>query len=295
MFGYVKVQRSELRLREYEYYRACYGGLCRSMGQCTGQCSRLLLNYDFAFLAHVRMALCEEKPTLKRRRCLLHPFRRRAMMEPNAQLRYCAAASAILAYEKCRDNQSDERGLRRLLAFGEGIFLHGAYRRAKKQLSPLAVSVRRHLQCLSHMEREGTVSADTPAAIFGELLGDVAAYGLEGAKQTLAKRIGFETGRFIYLLDAVDDLEQDVRKKRFNALRFAYGETLSQAQKQELHDALLRSLCDLEAAFDLLPGGNPTQREILNNILYLGMPGTLRRVLYGAECHKEESLEHQSL
>ena len=110
MFGYVQTVRGELRVREYEYYRASYCGLCRSMGKCTGQCSRLLLNYDLAYLATVRMALLGVTPTFRRRRCIAHPFRRRMMMEPNEQLRYCAEATVILAYEKCRDDLSDERG-----------------------------------------------------------------------------------------------------------------------------------------------------------------------------------------
>ena len=78
MFGYIKVERDELRVREYEYYKATYCGLCRSMGKCTGQCSRMLLSYDFTFLAGVRMALCGEKPQFKRRRCIAHPLRRRS-------------------------------------------------------------------------------------------------------------------------------------------------------------------------------------------------------------------------
>ena len=81
MFGYIRTAREELRVREYEYYRASYCGLCRSMGKCTGQCSRFALSYDFAFLANVRMALTQTAPTFRRRRCIAHPFRRRVMME----------------------------------------------------------------------------------------------------------------------------------------------------------------------------------------------------------------------
>ena len=61
MFGYVKTHNPELRVAEYEYYRAAYCGLCRSMGKCTGQCSRMTLSYDFAFLALIRLALTGDK------------------------------------------------------------------------------------------------------------------------------------------------------------------------------------------------------------------------------------------
>lgn len=296
MFGYVKTQRSELRIREYEYYRASYCGLCRSMGKCTGQCSRMLLSYDFAFLANVRMALCEVTPAFRKRRCIAHPLRRRVMMERNGQLDYCAAASAILAYEKCRDNVADERGFSRLKARLQCLLLHGAYRRAKKQLPQLAQLVRGHLERLAAAEREASPSVDAVAAIFGDLLADVTAHGLEGERERLARKIGFETGRFIYILDAVDDLEEDAKRKRFNPFLLLYGGPLDEEARQGVKDALIACLFDLESAFDLMPRAeDPTRREILNNILYLGMPQTLTHVLCGNKCNKEDDNEQQPL
>ena len=296
MFGYVKAVRGELRVREYEYYRASYCGLCRSMGKCTGQCSRMLLNYDFAYLASVRMALLHVKPTFKKRRCIVHPLRRRVIMERNEQLDFCAAASAILAFEKCRDNVADERGFARLGARISCLLLKGAYRRAKKRAPELAQSVRRHLERLAALEKEACASVDTVAAVFGDLLSDVAAYGLTGTDAMIAKRIGFETGRFIYVLDALDDLEKDVQKGRYNPLVLAYGTTPDEEAREGLKDALLCGLCDLEKAFDLLEAGDDvTRKEILNNILYLGMPHALERVLKGETPEKEEQYEQRSL
>ena len=77
MLGYVRTDAQELRVREHQYYRALYCGLCHRMGKCTGQCSRMTLNYDFVFLAAVRLALTGEKPSVKKQRCVAHPFRSR--------------------------------------------------------------------------------------------------------------------------------------------------------------------------------------------------------------------------
>ena len=287
MFGYVKTNRDELRLREYEYYRASYCGLCRSMGKCTGQCSRMLLSYDFAFLANVRMLIAGTDVCFKRRRCLVHPFRRRRMMENNEQLAYCARASAILAYEKCRDDVADERGFRRLGARLRCLFVFGAYRRAKKALPTLCASVRSHLARLSAEEQKKQEGVDLVAAIFGDLLADVAAFGFEGNEEKLARKIGFEVGRFVYVLDALDDMEKDAKRKRYNPFLLLYGEEMPKEEKNSVRVALIAGLCDLEAAFDLLPRGkDPAAREILNNILYLGMPQALDKVLKG---HKEDN------
>lgn len=289
MFGYIKTRRAELRVREYEYYRASYCGLCRAMGKCTGQCSRLLLSYDFAFLVNVRMALQGTVPTFRRRNCIAHPFRRRVMMEENDELRYAAAASMILAYEKCRDDVSDERGGRRFKARLRCFFLKNAYRRAAKCYPELALAVRGHLERLSLLERENRPSVDEVALIFGDLLADIVAHGLEGDKQRIAQTIGRQTGRFIYMVDAIDDLPEDLKRKRFNPFLLLYGGPLSDEARRGVEDALLVCLSDLETAFDLLNDHiDPDRRGVIENILYLGMPATVKQVLYGEEKQNKE-------
>jgi hypothetical protein len=293
MFGYIKTRRAELRVREYEYYRASYCGLCRAMGKCTGQCSRLLLSYDFAFLANVRMALNGTEPTFKRRRCIAHPFRRRTMMEPNDELRFAAAASSILAYEKCRDDLQDERGLRKCKARLKCILLHGAYRRAKKRLPALAAAVRGHLLRLAEKEKEKRPSVDEVAVIFGDLLADIVSHGLPEDKKRVAETIGRQTGRFIYMIDAIDDLPEDIEKKRFNPFLLLFGGVPAPKDKKSVEDALIACLCDLEIAFDLINDtADANRRAVIENILYLGMPHTVKQVLYrDAEPNKEETYE----
>lgn len=289
MFGYIRAARPELRVREAEYYQSTYCGLCRSMGKCTGQCSRFTISYDFAFLAQVRMALAGTHPDFRRRRCIAHPFRRRRMMERNAELDFCARAAAILAYEKCRDDAADEKGFRRLAARCRILFLWGAYRRAKKHLPGLADTVRGHLGRLSVIEEERQASVDLPAAVFGDLLADVAAYGLTGSDAALAQSIGRSVGKFIYIADAVDDYEKDAKSGAYNPFFLLFGSDFSPERKEGVETALVSGLADLERALDLLDrSGPPERRAVLANILYLGMPATVKKVLYG-DTGKEET------
>ncbi len=286
MFGYIRVDRNELRLREYEYYRATYCGLCRSMGKCTGQCSRMTISYDIAFLASVRLLFDDAPVQTKRRGCLVHPFRKRAMMEPNDALRFAANASAILAYEKCRDDIRDERGAKRLKARMRAGVLRRGYKKASKALPELAQCVRAHLARLNEAEHKRAPSVDGVSSVFGELLADVFAHGLEGNDARLASKIGYEVGRFIYVLDALDDLDEDEKRGRFNPFLLLYGGIMSDEEKHGVRNALVAGLYDLERVFDLLPErDDPTGREILNNILYLGMPEAIDKVLAG---HKED-------
>lgn len=293
MFGYVKIKREELRVGEYEYYRAAYCGLCRSMGQCTGQCSRLVLSYDIAFLSQVRMALCGTTPSFKKRRCIAHPVRARMMMEPNDQLRYAADVSAILTFEKCRDDVVDKRGLGRLLARLLLWIAWPAYRRAKKRRGELATQIREKLSALTALEKAHRASVDEPAAIFGELLGLAFAGGLAKEQALVARAIGTKVGRFIYILDAIDDMERDEKTGNFNPVLLCFGAMPTESQRQMLEDALLVCLDDAVAALDLMGEKSTPCRAILENILYLGMPSTAREILWRKEgkAAKEEDRE----
>lgn len=287
MFGYIRVFSSELRVREYEYYKAVYCGLCHSMGKCTGQCSRLALSYDFAFLTVVRLILSDTAPRFARKRCAVHPFRKRNRMERNEQSDYCARAAAILAYEKCRDDVADERGVRRLRAAFRCLFFRGAYRRARKKLPELAAGVRAELARLSALEKQRRASVDEPAAVFGDLLALIVSYGFPGERAALAATVGRLVGRFIYVADAADDCEKDAKHGAYNPFLLLYHGEFTEEQRASAEAAMRNGLCDLEAAFDLFPAGKtPEGTEILRNVLYLGMPATVKKVLYGAP--KEE-------
>ncbi len=280
MFGYVRVRRAELRVREYEYYRAAYCGLCRSMGHCTGQCSRLSLSYDMAYLVHLRLLLTDTVPALKARRCAVHPLSRRAIMEGNDQLDYCARASAILVYEKCRDDLADEGFFGRIPAFFRLLFFRHAYKRAKKHLPDLAKKVRDLLLSLREIEEMAQPSVDLPAGIFGRLLGEIAAHGLPADAVPIARTVGEKTGRFVYIADALDDLKKDAKKGNFNPVLLLFGKELTTEDKESIRVALLSCLADLEAALDLAPSGSlPEIRAVMENILYLGMPDVAKQVL----------------
>ncbi|MBR2010827.1 MAG: hypothetical protein IKA06_03670 [Clostridia bacterium] len=293
MFGYVKIERAELRVREYEYYRAAYCGLCRSMGKCTGQCSRLTLSYDIAFLTQVRMALVGTVPQFKKRRCLVHPFRVRMMMEPNAELSFAADVSALLAYEKCCDDVADKRGFGKLAAVAKKLLLRSAYCRARKRHPALAAQLREKLAALTVLEGQRRATVDEPAAIFGEILALL--FGGELPRETarIAEALGAKIGRFIYILDAIDDMDRDEKTGNFNPVLLLFGAKPTSEQKQMLEEALLSCLDDAAKALDLVgQSSSSPSRAILENILYLGMPAVAKRIIWGkAACHKEEASE----
>lgn len=282
MFGYIRPRTNELRIREYECYRAYYCGLCRSMGSCTGQCSRMTLSYDFVFLAAVRCHLTGEAPKFKKIRCLAHPFHRRRAVIDSKQLDYCADASALLSYQKCRDDRLDEKGFRRFKAGVAMLLLTRAYKKAKKRHPTLDQKIASELDRLHEYERSSnaTPSADEPAAIFGELMRAVFAEGLEGTEARLASEIGYTVGKWLYLTDAADDLEADRKHGRFNPYLRLFEGTVGERERSTVRLALTAILCDTERAFLLMENAPcPEIHEILANILYLGLPDAADKAL----------------
>lgn len=287
MYGYLRTHAPELKVREQEYYRAVYCGLCRTMGKCTGQCSRMTLSYDFTLFALVRLALTGEDLTVKRRRCVAHPLRKRPMAEPTPALALCAYASAILAHYKVKDDLRDERGLKRTAASVVSPFIASMRRRSvRKGYGDMDSGVYLAMKELCELEASRIPSVDEPATLFGELMGKLLAYGLEGNEAKLAHTVGLRLGRWVYILDAADDYAEDVKYRRYNPLACLYADPsmteLTPRKREELKIALLAELAELECAFDLLDTADrPDLRGILSNILYEGMPRQIERVLFG--------------
>ncbi len=284
MFGYVKTYTPELKVADHEYYRGAYCGLCRAMGKCTGQCSRMTLSYDFAFLALLRLSLSGDKVSFSRRRCIAHPLRKRNMMDRNSQLDYCAYAAALLTYHKLADDISDEKGGKRAAAIMAKPFASRMRRRALKKgdKSELDKYIAEKLSELVAFEKSGEASVDAPADIFGDLLARIVEYGFEGADKRIAHNIGYHVGRWIYITDALDDFRDDTERGRYNPFSLMYGAELDERERALIADALKNELCDAEGAFDLIDfGENKNLENIVHNVFYLGMPRTADTVLTG--------------
>ena len=287
MFGYVKVHRPELKVKENEYYRALYCGLCREMGRCTGQCSRAALSYDLTFFSLVRMAIAGTAPELSRKTCIAHPLKKRTFVRSNPELEFSACVSAILTYHKIRDDLCDEKGLKRACARLLLPFASSARKRAAKKFPEADAIVSSCIEKLSCLERSTCKSPDEVANVFGEMMGKLLSFSHKGSTQKIAYSIGLHIGKWTYLADAADDIQKDSKSGAFNPLLCIYNSgTLTNDQKDELFRALLLELSDAEAAIDLLEN-SCTDAEatcitdaIIKNILYLGMPNVQRSVIY---------------
>ena len=273
MFGYVKPDKAELLVKEYEFYRATYCGVCRAMKHNTGALSNATLSYDSVFLALTRM-LYEPDGNIgaKPRRCIAHPMKKRPMLNENEALAYTAKAFSILTYYKLADDLHDEALGKRLVTGAARPITATAKRRAA--LPQLEEVVSDRLLRISELEAEQCPSVDNPATLFGELLGEVFAYGLPERERLVPYRLGYHLGRFIYAADAAEDYDKDRRSGSYNPFVLSYGGAeLTSENKESIKCALLLECKSIEGALNLLPFGNrATIENILRNIIYLGLP-----------------------
>lgn len=288
MFGYVKPCVPELKVKEHTCYRAVYCGLCKATG---GRCraalipAKLALRYDTVFLALLRLMMEEAPAEFQNRRCLLHPLRPIPMAMPTQALEYSANAGSLLFAHSLRDHAADTKGLRglgaKLLLPYAGILRRAAARQIEEECGEQSLdgAIASHLEELGELEREGCQSPDRVSHVFGRLLGEVFAHGLSDPRRTSAGQIGYHLGKWIYLADAADDLEKDRKAGAYNP--FLASEP--SPSRETLACAMLLELKLADEALSRMEGGDIGYRNILENILRLGLPEQTERLLGGRE------------
>ena len=201
-------------------------------------------------------------------------------MEKNPALDYCAGAAAILNYHKLRDDLSDERGMKRFRARMALPFVRSARKRALGAgLSELDERVAGSLARLAEIEKEKRPSVDIPAEVFGEILSEIVSFGLEGDDRRVAVSVGRSVGKWIYMADALDDWREDAEMGRYNPFRLLFDRAVPTAEElSSIGDALKNELFSAEAAIDLIEFDNQDIKNIVLNILYLGMPKRIEEI-----------------
>ncbi|MCI8590439.1 MAG: hypothetical protein HFE77_07010 [Clostridiales bacterium] len=277
-----------MKVKEYHAYQAIYCGLCKCMGKCVSCSARFTLRYDFVFLALLRTALSKEKITFNQGRCFAHPFKKRVFALPNEALRFCSKASVLLSYYQLEDQQLDHKGLHK---WKYKALLIPAKRMLNKvnDLSILEQDVAAQLQNLHQLEAAKEPSVDAPAELFGQLLGETAAFGLPTNEGRIAREICFHIGKWIYFADALDDLEKDRKTGNYNPL-LTYDEKDPAKITEYMFDAMAMERKAIGNTYALIDFEDKSLKAILDNILDEGLVLAERKIQSKTEKYHARSL-----
>ncbi|MCR4657654.1 MAG: DUF5685 family protein [Lachnospiraceae bacterium] len=267
MFGYVIVNRQELRLREYERYRSYYCGLCGELRKSYGSTARFCLSYDMTFVIMLLTALYEPESTDGMERCFAHPFTKHPVRE-NCFTVYAADMNLLLACNKCEDDWKDERKFAKKIY---SMLLGKRVRRISEKYPEKVRAIDENLLEIGKYEDTKEPNIDLAAGAFGEIMAEVLAVYRDEWENEL-RRIGFYLGKFVYILDAFDDLETDKKSGSYNPLllRCEADEGFRTGLKEEVEAMLLMMMSECSRAFERLPIID-RDVEILRNILYSGV------------------------
>lgn len=211
MFGYVRINKMDLTFREFDYYKGYYCGLCKYLKENHGEVSRLSLNYDITFLIVILTALYKLDSDITYERCIANPLKKK-MRIVNEITEYAASMNILLSYYKLEDNLYDDNGIKDKLAYE---LYKGKLKKAYEKYPQKAEYIKQQLGNLRELEKQESKSIDKVSNIFGNLMGEIFVYKKDEYEQNL-RNIGFNLGKYIYILDAYEDLEEDNKKGRYN-------------------------------------------------------------------------------
>ncbi len=293
MLGYVKAFKPEMKIKDYELYRGIYCSLCRALGRNYSPAAQLFLSYDFALAAVLRLAVGESGCEFSQKRCPYNPAKKCLICGRKDELDLCAHAVIITVYYKVIDNMRDAGFKSKLLAYLIYPVIYFMHKKAAKLAPEIEKAVSEAMGEQKIAEEKNGVGIDEAAHPSANALGEVFSLGFEGDEKQLLYSIGYMIGRFVYILDAADDLEDDIKSGSFNP--FKNADISNDGKRAEFADRVeqMLNLTQSTALESLDTLGTKRFEEILENIVFDGLDNCEKRVLakYRPQKNEEKTLK----
>lgn len=262
MFGYISINKSEMKFKDYDIYHSYYCGLCKCLKELYGRRGQVTLSFDMTFLIVLLTSLYEPEDKVETVKCIAHPLEKH-LARTNEFTSYAAAVNLILSYYKCEDDWNDEHKLKSHLA---AVFLKPRLRSLDNVYTQKAYVTASCMKHLSELEKKQEDDLDLMSGIFGEILAELFAVRQDEWEPSLRK-MGFFLGKFIYLMDAYEDVEKDMKNNCYNPLKKSFQNDPRFSENCRTLLTMMMAECSRE--FEKLPLLLHT--EILRNVLYSGV------------------------
>lgn len=285
MLGYIRAYKPEMTFKNYEFYKGVYCTLCKSLGKRYGFIPRFILSYDFTFFAMVRMAVRGQCPGFKQSHCSFNPAKKCLdCNRDNEDIAYTADVSILMMYHKLRDNIEDSKFFKRLLCRMMLPYAKHLYKKACKRVGDISKVLEEQMSRQQEIEkRNGNLdeAADPSAVMLSSLL----VHNIDCNDMEALQKFGYMVGRWVYITDAVNDCEDDIKDGSFNPLKKRFDDENFAQYCEEMMNLTIGEaiLCYKRLKifrFD----------DILSNILYDGVYTVTQKVLKKGEAGKNESV-----
>ncbi len=291
MFGYVTPYKMELKIKDYEMFKAYYCGLCISIKNNFSNLCRMTLNYDMTFLGILLDSLEYSKHKYVVTKCIAHPMKKKPKVIDNRALDYAAFCNVSLVYYKLLDD--DDNSLSKKFI---SMYIKKFINKSKEDLSPILVNIEENIKKLSFLEKsEKIISIDELSDPFASLTAFIVSYYYKDENfYNELYDLGYNLGRWIYIIDAFDDLKEDMEKHKFNAINKAFNvenlpyEDLIIKDGNRIEFNLIMSANSTSEALDKLPINK--NKDLLFNILQLGLMNKIETIKSRSDKKHEKSL-----
>ncbi len=278
MFGYIRAEKGELKVKEYDTYKAIYCSLCKKLGKNYGVISRMTLSYDFTFLALLNMSLKSGCPQFERKRCAFNPLKKCNYCKDTDALEMPAAAAMIMLYYKILDNIEDEKGFKKIAFCLLKPIFKRANKKAVKSFPEIEKTVAEYILEQKAVEKKADATLDEACDPTAKALSKIFEFcSKDDMQKRVLNRLGYCIGRYIYLLDAAVDILDDIKNNNFNPLKIGNQNITKEEAVKRVEPQLYFCINESIKAFELLD--IKKYKTILGNIIYLGLEETFKKEL----------------
>ena len=287
MYGYVSVNTSELKVREFDEYNAWYCGLCHCLKKGYGRAGQLTIQHDMTFLIYLLQGLYEPEENSFTGRCIAHPVKKRTFTVSEVST-YAADMNILLAWYKLLDDWEDDKSKKARVMMAA---LKKGAKRVLEKYPKKAEAVEAAFHKLSALEKDGSDQLDAVSGCFGEVMAEICDFRDDEWSDEL-RRVGFFLGKYIYIMDAYEDMESDKKTGSYNCLVNVYdGFEKKEDAEMFVYSLLNMVMAEFAKAFEMLP--IVRNAEVLRNIIYAGVWGKWSE-LHPEECQEDaEALRPQ--
>ena len=285
MFGYVTICEPELKVKDLRKYKAYYCGLCHILKEKYGISGQMTLTYDMTFAIILLTSLYESQTCTEVHRCKVHPIKKQQMLQ-NEITEYAADMNVLLAWYHLEDDWRDEKKVSAFLAKGA---LKRKAQRIIAKYPRQSQAIETSLKELAACEKENSTDLDRTAGCFGRLMEELFVWQEDMWEKSL-RRMGFFLGKFIYIMDAYEDLEEDLKKGCYNPLKKLCTQ---EGYEEKCREILCMMIAECSVEFEKLPC--IVDVDILRNILYDGVWNRYHKIQLKKREGKEKKNDEKSI